>query len=163
MKNFCEECIFNLIRRNKLEATDCSECGNKTMQWKQNSNGTFFMECSFCGNKIAADLNTPCELDCELRNNVSVEIKPQKQLPTNTVILELAKFFQLSPLVMRKKLNDGYFAEIKRSEVYKVISLLKKYNIVYSTDYEMDITEKYPLYKQCKYPYSPLSEDFNDD
>lgn len=154
MLNRCKECLFYLIRYRKTELSTCYVCEQKTLQWKQNVYGTFDMECSNCGGVVSVDLNTPCELDYALRQKNKIELSPQKQLPNSKIILKMSRLFQMNSVMMRKKLEQGYIVEIENSKFSEIISFLNENSIEYSVDFVENITEKYPLYKECNYPYS---------
>lgn len=156
MINGCENCIAYLIRYGKSEADPCLECGLKALIWKQNSFGTFYLECSNCGAKVAVDLNTPCELDGLMQEKIKIEIKPQNQLPKKEVIVKVGKCLKLNVLEMRRVLVNGYDFEITHSEFCELVSILKEANIDYVVKQEENPIVKYPLYKECRYPYSPM-------
>ena len=155
----CEKCIYYRIHYGHNIPDLCSRCGQKTMVWKQNEYGTFYMQCSNCGNDAAADLNTPCELDPIFRKGYKIEIRPQSHLPENKVILQLSEYFRIqNSLIMRKKLESGFVTETDYSGRYNdIIKYLKENNISYTTDSIGErVTEKYPLFRECRYPYSPM-------
>lgn len=163
MINGCENCIAYLIRYGKSEADPCLECGQQALIWKQNSFGTFYLECSNCGTEVGVDLNTPCELDGLMRKKIKIEIKPQEQLPDKEVIVKAGKHLKLSVLEMRRILVNGYEIEIEHSEFGGLVSILEEANIEYVVKQDENPIEKYPLYKECKYPYSPMRAYLNSD
>jgi len=154
--NGCENCLQYLIEQRKTETEYCTMCGHKTIQWKQNEFGTFQMECTNCNAVVAVDLNTPCELDEELNHNVKLTINPQRLLPDKTIIHKLGKVLHLNALQMKEKLECGYSAEIDHASLNQIINLVKENNLEHIIDYECDMKAKYPLHKECKYPYSPM-------
>lgn len=156
MINGCENCIAYLIHYGKSEPDPCLECGQKALIWKQNSFGTFYLECSNCGAEVAVDLNTPCELDSLMQQKIKIEIKSQEQLPNIEVIVKVGKCLKLNALDMRKKLVDGYELEIAHSEFSELISILNEAGIEVVVRQDENPTEKYPLFKECRYPYSPM-------
>lgn len=87
--NGCENCLQYLVRYEKTENDYCPECGSKTLTWKQNSYGIFYMECTSCKSTVAVDLNTPCELDDELNQKVQVKIQPQSLTQEKAIIYQL--------------------------------------------------------------------------
>lgn len=154
--NGCENCIAYLIRYGKSTPDPCLECGREALVWKQNSVGTFYMECTNCGAEVGVDLNTPCELDISMYEMIKIEIKPQEQLPDIGVIVKIGKCLKLNALEMRKKLVEGYAFEITHSELSELINILEETGIDYVVKQDKNLVEVYPLYKECKYPYSPM-------
>lgn len=155
--NGCEACTAYIIKYGQPEAGSCIMCEKGTMVWKQDPFGTFYLECSDCGGQAAVDLNTPCEQDPDLYRKIKVKLMPQEQLPDAKVIIKLGRLFQIDSVTMRKKLQDGYTAKIEYEKLLVIKDILNENGISYTTDEKGDMTEKYPLYKECNYPYSPMS------
>lgn len=44
----CNECIAFRLHHSLVEPELCDGCGNKTLVWKQEDYGTFYLECSCC-------------------------------------------------------------------------------------------------------------------
>ncbi|MDD6570764.1 MAG: hypothetical protein PUF12_00090 [Thermoflexaceae bacterium] len=156
MINGCKDCLAYLIRCGNIEADTCRKCGQVTLRWKQNSFGTFNMECSNCGAIVGVDLNTPCELDATFQQKIKIVIEPHTQLPDNEAVINLGKLLRLNSHAMRKKLSEGDVIEVEHSELNIVTNLMKEKGIVFSVEQEEDMKEKYPFYKECKYPYSSM-------
>lgn len=157
----CEKCIYYRVHYYPSIPDLCNRCGKKAMEWKQNEYGTFYMQCSNCENVVAVDLNTPCESDPEFLKSYKIEIRPQSHLPENKVILQLSEYFQMqNSLIMRKKLESGFNINIEISNFRRyedTIKYLEKHNILCTAEpIEKSLMEKYPLFCECKYPYSPM-------
>jgi len=156
MMNGCENCLQYLITQGKTETDHCDECGCKTLEWKQSTFGTFYMECTDCKAIVAVDLNTPCELDAELHHNVKITITPQASLPNKTIICKLGKLLQLNALQMKEKLEAGYSTEVTHVVLNGIINLLTEHHLEHIINFDCDMKSKYPLYQECKYPYSAM-------
>lgn len=163
MINGCENCIAYLIRHGNSEAGLCLKCDQETLIWKQSSFGTFYLECSNCGAEVAVDLNTPCELDSLMQEKIEIEIKPQEQLPDKEIIVKVGKCLKLNALGMRRVLVNGYEIEITHPEFCELVSILNEANIEYVVKQEENPIVKYPLYKECRYPYSPMRAYLKND
>lgn len=155
--NKCKECLEILIKSKKMETENCPECGNKSMNWSQNMFGTFEMECSNCGIIVAADLNTPCELDKDLHSKVRIIINPLIELPSRTIIYKLGKLLQLNVVQMKNVLESGSSFEVEHETLNKIIILLQDNNLENLISYNCDMKKKYPLYLECIYPYSAMN------
>jgi hypothetical protein len=155
----CEKCIYYRVQYYPSIPDLCNRCGKKAMEWKQNEYGTFYIQCSNCKNVVTVDLNTPCESDPEFLKGYKLEIRPQSYLPENKVILQLSKYFQIqNSLIMRKKLESGFNIELGNFRRYvDIIKYLEEHNIPCTAEpKEKSLMEKYPLFCECKYPYSPM-------
>ena len=156
MKNGCKECIVYQIMHNEASADFCENCGKNTMEWHQNQEGFLYLECSNCHEKIAVDLNTPCELDSMFRNNPQIRIEPQQTLPDQSLVVALGRLFVLNALNMRKALIEGAVLEVKFDKFADVLALLQDSGIGYSLENCVDYRELYTYYKECKSPYSRM-------
>lgn len=163
MKNGCEKCLVYLIRYGKTEADLCLKCGKTALYWKQDSFGTFYMECANCGSIVAVDLNSPCELDESFQRKIKIEIKPQESIIDKEVVHKLGKLLQLNSLMMYKKLNEGCVVEIEHSEFGKLTKLMWENDIAFVIAQEENMTEQYFFYKDCNYPYSAMRVYLNKD
>ncbi len=102
------------------------------------------------------DFNSTCELDPLFRENPLLILRPQTELPGKEVLLELASTLKMNALNMRKKLQEGYSVEIDYSDYDNLVRLLEENHIAYQFENVVDLREKYPFYKGCKYPYSRM-------
>lgn len=156
MVNGCENCIAYLIRYGKYDADPCHECGQKALIWKQNSFGTFYMQCSNCGAEVAVDLNTPCELDELMSQKVEIELKKQARFPDNNTIIKLGKCLQINAMEMRKRIADGCAFKIEYAKVTELVKILGGTDIDFVIHQNENPIKKYLMYEQCGYPYSPM-------
>ncbi len=155
--NGCKGCIAYRLHQGVVEPEICMECGEKTLMWKQDEGGYFYLECSNCSSLVGVDLNTPCELDHRLFAQKSLLlIEPQEQLPQNTVILQLGKIFSLNGIQMRDKLKAGYSIEVEHLEFEEIVRILDENGITFRYNKLSDPRKKYTYYRKCKYPYSAM-------
>ena len=154
--NGCEECIIYMIQHNMCESDECPGCGKQTLIWKLDKYGTPHLECTKCAYVIAVDLNTPCELDPLFDNKVSIVIGPQAKLPSKDIIVEMAKYFEMNAIQMRRKLLEGYSTEVGLERFTTIVSFLQKNQISYKVEDYEDLRLKYPFFTECGYPYSRM-------
>lgn len=154
--NGCEECIAYKLHHEMVESEICDSCGKKTLIWKQGDFGTFHLEC-VCGCIVAVDLNTPCEMDYEFfEQKPLLIVEPLKKLPENKTILQLSKFFKNNSIEIREKLKEGFSVEVEHTKYDEIVRILDENHITYNFKKLEDPREKYPYYKECRYPYSAM-------
>ncbi len=154
--NGCVECIVFKVNKGIVEPNICENCGKQEMIWKQSEVGTLYLECSNCHDTIAVDLNTPCELDPVFNQKVKMTVSPKQKIPEKEVIVELSKVFKVNAVGMRKLFIEGISEEVTLKELDVMIPLLNSYGISYKLENFEDCKQKYPFYKECKYPYSAM-------
>ena len=152
--NACEECITYQLHHNLLEAEICPVCGQKSFIWKQN--GDFHLECSNCGTLAAVDLNTPCEKDPIFFECTCIQVAPQNTKVTPRAVLDLAKFFHINSVQMRKKLASGFTEDTSSVKIDELEQILRSHMIAYKIIEPNDPREKYTYYRACNYMYSAM-------
>ena len=154
--NACRECIVYKVHHNQAAASECQNCGKKTLIWKQHGFGTFFLECSSCGSLTAVDLNTPCELDPLFREKTKIMVEPHSKEFDKCIIHDLSKRFCVNSLQMRDMLMKGFAFESEIIKVNDYASLFEHCGLSYRIIESEDPRSKYLFYKQCNYPYSAM-------
>lgn len=152
----CKDCIAFKIHHNQTEPLDCPNCNKKTFFWKQDSSGTFYLECTNCGSISAVDLNTPCEQDPLFSQKKKIVVEPLSKEPSNRMVLVFAKRFLVNGLQMREKLVQGFFFESDISKIEEYADLFEYYGIAYRIINPEDPRLKYHYYEKCKYPFSAM-------
>jgi hypothetical protein len=152
----CKNCIAYQLHHNLLESMVCDSCGKKTMVWKQGKSGTFYAECTNCFSLIAVDLNTPCEEDSLFWQESKIIVEPQNKTIKKEVVLGLSKLLKLSAVKMSRDLKEGFEIAVSMKNIIEIMRFLEKNEIKYRTDMLDNPIEKYPYFKECKYPYSAM-------
>ena len=154
--NICEKCIAYKIHHDKAEPMVCPQCKQKKLIWHQSDYGSFFAECAQCSNRIAVDLNTPCEEDDSFHRKYRLVIEAQKPVPDKRAILGMAKVFGVNSVEMHDMLERGWMAEADYKDILDYTACLDEKGLVYQiADFE-DPREKYQYYSSCRYPYSKM-------
>ena len=154
--NICEECIAYKIHHDMAEPMICPQCGQKKLIWHQSDYGTFFAECDQCSNKIAVDLNTPCEKDDSFHRMYRLVIKAQKSVPDKRAILDMAKAFGVNSVEMYDMLAHGWTVEADYNDLFDYTAYLDENGLEYQIDGYEDPRVKYQYYSSCRYPYSKM-------
>ena len=68
--NKCESCIQYKLFNKTTALQECPKCHTETLDTIQNEFGLFELRCGNCGIHISADLNTPCELIDQTRDDL---------------------------------------------------------------------------------------------
>ncbi len=150
--NACEGCIAYKAQNGKAEKEICGNCLKRTLVWKPE----FYLECTNCGSTVGVDFNSTCEMDPLFSQNPLLILQPQNEIPANKVILELANILKVNALQMRKNLQEGYSVEIDYSYYDGLTHFLKENHIAHKFNNVVDLRDKYPFYKECKYQYSKM-------
>lgn len=152
----CGECIAYKLHHNIIEPLICDECGHKTLVWKQDKGGTFYLECTNCLLLVGVDLNTPCEQDPLFWQKTEIYIEPQKNKLSKQVIHDTAKFFHINSLQMREQLLNGTSVDLDVFDADELMDLLQRQGIIYRVIDPKNPRQIYSYYKECRYPYSPM-------
>ncbi len=158
MVNGCEECIVYQVQKGIVKPDLCQNCGKQEMSWRQSEGGTLYLECSYCHDAIAVDLNTPCEVDPVFAHKIKMTIEPQQKMPEKEAVAGLAKVSKVNALGMRKMLIDGTSMECVLNELEAMTSLMDRFGVSYSLENYVDCKLKYQFYKECRYPYSAMKK-----